>query len=79
MLQEIKGQHEPGIDSRRSHAGGTSGVKLSLKRVPVEPPGKFCQGVMAVDDGFDLRLKNINFFSADTEGLGFMDFPSFRG
>jgi hypothetical protein len=59
MLQEKKGDPESGVDARSYHTGRTSGVKLSLKSVPVELPGQFCQGVVEVDDGFELRLKKV--------------------
>jgi hypothetical protein len=34
-------------------------VQLSLKSVPIEFPGQFHQGVVEVDDGFELRLKKV--------------------
>jgi hypothetical protein len=55
----MKGDHESGVDARSTHDGGISGVKLSLKSVPVELPGQLHQGVVEVDDGFELRLKKV--------------------
>ena len=36
MLQEMKADHESGVDARSSHDGGISGVKLLLKSIPIE-------------------------------------------
>ena len=57
MLQEMKGEHESGVYARSSNEGGMNGVKLSLKSVLVELPGQLYQGVVEVDDGFEIRLK----------------------
>jgi hypothetical protein len=76
VLQKMKGDHEAGVDARSTHDGGISGVQLSFKSVPIEFPGQFYQGVVEVDDGFELRLKKIR-LNGGNRGFWLQGFSQF--